>query len=187
MISYNADLTLREGLSEYLRRYDLGDGGYNNRWFTLPFLWIFKIRLPNIPSRVQAVKFHDLHHVILEYDTGYNGEAEIGAWEIASGCRKYVPAWILNMAAFAYGVLFIPIRTYRAFVRGRRSECLYHGSAYEQVLTQLVGEMRSELHIAERNPRGGMGDLILFVVWAILCFLPVAIIIVCGWLIIKAS
>jgi len=38
-----------------------------------------------------------------------NGEAEIGAWEIASGCGKYIPAWILNMAAFAYGVLFIPV------------------------------------------------------------------------------
>jgi hypothetical protein len=47
--------------------------------------------------------------VLAEYETGMNGEAEIGAWEIASGCGKYIPAWILNMAAFAYGVLFIPV------------------------------------------------------------------------------
>jgi hypothetical protein len=60
MISYNADLTLREGLSEYLQRYDLGDGGYNNPKFSI-YLWLFYLWVPNIPSRVQAVKFHDLH------------------------------------------------------------------------------------------------------------------------------
>jgi len=89
MERYKNNLTIAEGLSQYLFAYGLGDGGYEAKRFEVPFLWKFTISLPNIPNRVQAVKFHDIHHVLTEYETGMRGEAEIGAWEIASGYGKY--------------------------------------------------------------------------------------------------
>jgi hypothetical protein len=38
-----------------------------------------------------ALPPHDLHHVATGFDTTLVGEAEIGAWELASGCRHYPP------------------------------------------------------------------------------------------------
>ncbi len=81
MLGYSNELTLAEGLSQYLSIYKLGDGGYTDKWFKLKLFWKFGISLPNISNRVAAVKFHDLHHVLTEYSTGFRGEAEIGAWK----------------------------------------------------------------------------------------------------------
>jgi NADPH:quinone reductase-like Zn-dependent oxidoreductase len=36
-----------------------------------------------------GVKLHDIHHVLTGYDTTWRGKAEIGAWEIASGCGRH--------------------------------------------------------------------------------------------------
>ncbi len=70
MERYNPGLSLAEGLSEYLERYNLGNGGYTDRSFKIKFFWKFIITLPNIKNRVEAVKFHDLHHILTEYETG---------------------------------------------------------------------------------------------------------------------
>ena len=70
------------------------------------------IPLPNTKARVDAVKFHDIHHLLTEYPATLRGEAEIGAWEIASGCGKYYAAWVLNFGSFFYGMFFFPKATY---------------------------------------------------------------------------
>src|SRR4030095_2853358 len=60
------------------------DGGYSDRWVrveTKPIPFYF----PNWPSRVAAARLHDLHHIATDYETDWPGEAEIAAWEIASG------------------------------------------------------------------------------------------------------
>ena len=44
--------------------------------------------------------------MLTEYDTNWVGEAEIGAWEIASGCGRYLAAWVLNLGAFGLGLAF---------------------------------------------------------------------------------
>lgn len=135
------------GLSEYLLRYNLGDGGYTAKTFKIHFFWKFTLTLPNISNRIAAVKFHDLHHVLTEYETGLVGEAEIGAWEIASGCGKYYSAWILNSGSLLYGIFLCPQKVYKAFRRGRKSENLYHSRTYEKVLPLKISEVRKELHI----------------------------------------
>jgi hypothetical protein len=38
------------------------------------------------------------------YETDLPGEAEIAAWEIASGCARYQAAWILNLARSGPGL-----------------------------------------------------------------------------------
>jgi hypothetical protein len=57
--------------------------------------------LLNTKARVAAVRFHDIHHVVTAYNTTWTGEAEIGAWEIASGCAYHYAAWLLNLQAMA--------------------------------------------------------------------------------------
>src|SRR2546425_10008425 len=58
---------------------------------------------PNTRGRVRAVRLHDLHHIATGYTTTPVGEAEIGAWELASGCGDYLAAWVLNLGAVPIG------------------------------------------------------------------------------------
>ena len=47
--------------------YDFGDdGGYSKRWVRIE-LGKIALSFPNLPSRVRAVRFHDLHHVLTGY------------------------------------------------------------------------------------------------------------------------
>ena len=88
MAEYDPHLTLRDARQRYFERGGFGNGGYWDRWVRLkagPLV----IRFPNTQARLRAVKLHDLHHVLTEYDTSWSGEAEIGAWEIATGCGRH--------------------------------------------------------------------------------------------------
>lgn len=147
MAIYNENATMAEGLARYLTLYNLGDGGYTAKTFSVPFFKLFTITLPNIENRRKAVKFHDLHHVLTEYETGLVGEAEIGAWEIASGCGKYWSAWLLNSGSLLYGLFLCPRRVWKAFSRGKKSKNLYHGYTYEETLGRTIGDIRKELGI----------------------------------------
>jgi hypothetical protein len=96
MVRYPDTLSLLKARALFFRDAKLGpDGGYSDRWVrveTIPIPFYF----PNWPSRVAAARLHDLHHIATDYETDWPGEAEIAAWEIASGCARYHAAWILN-------------------------------------------------------------------------------------------
>jgi hypothetical protein len=128
----------------------------------------FSFKFPNTAARVRAVKLHDLHHVLTEYDTSWTGETEIGAWEIASGCGRHYPAWLLNLGALAIGLVITPRKIYRAFIRGRHSANLYKSVFREELLDRNVGEMREELSIRSEVPPAGVADRMMFVFWSIL-------------------
>ncbi|MGH7897836.1 MAG: hypothetical protein ACREQQ_07780 [Candidatus Binatia bacterium] len=143
-----------ERLGDARRRYfvDNGfpeDGGYAATWVKIPLgpvpFFIFNSR-----GRVRAVRFHDLHHVLTEYDTSLVGEAEIGAWELATGCRSYVAAWLLNLGAVLIGLTLSPRRVLAAFRRGRRSANLYGREYDEALLNRSVGDLRRELDLVSR-------------------------------------
>ncbi len=141
------------------------DGGYTERWVKLK-IGRASLAFPNTAARVRSVKLHDLHHVLTEYETTWSGEAEIGAWEIASGCGQHYPAWILNFGAFAIGLLIAPVRTFDAFVRGRRSRNLYPTHFDESLLDRTVGEMRAELSISTAATPASRSDVLAFVFWS---------------------
>jgi hypothetical protein len=86
---------------------------------------VVPVWFPNTDARRRAVRLHDLHHLATGYETSLVGEAEIGAWELAGGCKRYPAAWVLNIAAVLLGLLVAPRCTWRAFLRGRHSETLY--------------------------------------------------------------
>jgi ubiquinone biosynthesis protein Coq4 len=127
------------------------DGGYSARWVRIA-LGPVPVYIYNSASRVRAVRLHDLHHVLTEYDTTLIGEAEIGAWELASGCKDYVAAWGLNLGAVLIGLCLSPRRVMAAFARGRRSDNLYGRSYDDALLQRSVGSLRRELSL-ESWPR----------------------------------
>ncbi len=146
VVRYDPQLTLRTARQLYFDANGFEDGGYSVKWVKLkagPLTFAF----PNIEARVRSVKLHDLHHVLTEYDTTWRGEAEIGAWELASGCADHWPAWILNLCAAAIGAVLCPRLTWRAWRRGRRSGNLYRETFTEAMLEERVGDARARLHL----------------------------------------
>ncbi len=163
--AYPPQLTLREARQRYFERNDLADGGYTDRWVRLKVGPLF-ICFPNTEARVRAVRLHDLHHVLTEYDTSWRGEAEIGAWEIAAGCGRYVAAWALNLGAIAVGLLAAPRAVYAAFLRGRKTANLYQRAFDAPSLERTVGEQRTLLRLNAPLRPTTAGDRLAFLGWA---------------------
>lgn len=165
--------TVRQARAAYFAANGFGDdGGYSAKWVKLEMGGI-PLAFPNTPARVRAVKLHDLHHVVTGYATTATGEAEIGAWEIASGCGHYVAAWMLNLWAFAYGLAIAPRALLRAFVRGRRSRNLYAGPGLDEALLEApVAALRAELAVPpEPGEPPRPADLAWFGVWSLAAWL----------------
>jgi hypothetical protein len=79
--------TLREARARCFRENGIDeDGGYARKW--VKKLGPVPVLFPNTSGRRAALLPHDLHHVATGYGTTLVGEAEIGAWELASGCRN---------------------------------------------------------------------------------------------------
>ena len=143
------------------------DGGYGEKSVKLR-AGCLTLAFPNTATRVRAVKLHDVHHVLTECDTTWRGEAEIGAWEIASGCERRYPAWFLNLGAMTIGLAIAPRRTFRAFVRGRHSGNLYHTEFTEDLLERGVGELRTALVIPLGPVAPAASDVAGFAAWSLL-------------------
>jgi hypothetical protein len=167
--SYPDTMTLEEARALFFARSGLGDdGGYSDRWVRIE-MKPFPVYFPNTASRVRSAKLHDLHHLALEYKTDWPGEVEIAGWEIASGCGRHPWAWLLNLGAFAVGMLLFPKRLYRAFVRGRHSANLYgEGFPQTELPNRTVGWLRRRLRGDHGNRAAGPRDKIAFASW---CFI----------------
>ncbi len=140
---YPPNLTLCEARDRHFARGGFSEAQYDARFARFQ-LGRFSVWLPNTGSRARALPYHDLHHVLTEYPTTWRGEAEIAAWELASGCGRSVTVWLINLGAAALGLVLSPRATARAFRRGRRSANLY-GRSIEELLSQPVGDVRREL------------------------------------------
>jgi hypothetical protein len=142
--------TLLEARAAYFDTNGFGeDGGYAKPTVTV-YLFGIPLSFPNTEGRKKAVVFHDMHHVLTGYPTSNLGEAEIGAWELGSGCRTYPAAWVLNTLSLTMGIVQRPARVFRAFIRGRRSSNLY-GRDAQSLLERDVGELEAELGL-DRTP-----------------------------------
>ncbi len=148
IVETDPTLALREARQQYFDRNGLGDGGYDDRWVVLRARGVPVGAFPNSAQRVRAVRLHDLHHVLTGYDTSWLGEAEIGAWELASGCADHWAAWILNSLAVLIGGWLSPAAVLRAGRRGRASRNLYRSGWDEDLLDRSVGEVRQRLGLA---------------------------------------
>ncbi|MGH1344535.1 MAG: hypothetical protein ACRBN8_23450 [Nannocystales bacterium] len=136
------------------------DGGYSKATVTVTVLGI-PVQIPNTEGRKRAVVFHDMHHLITGYATTNLGEAEIGAWELGSGCWDYRAAWLLNSGSLLLGVFTSPSRLFRAFVRGRQSANLY-GRDADALLRRPVDEVRNELGLTKALGPASVSDIGVF-------------------------
>ena len=165
---YPSDMTLDEARAAFFARSGLGsDGGYGARWVRIETRPL-PVYFPNTACRVEAAKLHDLHHIAMEYETDWPGEAEIAGWEIASGCGRHGWAWLLNLGAFAVGMVLFPKRLFRAFLRGRRAANLYReGFPESQLSTKSVGWLREKLRINRDDLPTRMSDRWAFAFWCL--------------------
>jgi hypothetical protein len=90
---------------------------------------------------------------------------------VASGCKRHYVAWLLNIYAFALGIVIAPRAVYNAFVQGRRSQNLYAQEFNEAWLEQKVGDLRKQLGLEITTSAGTAKDKIAFAIWAITCVL----------------
>ena len=161
LIHYPEALSLREARRIYFDANHFGDdGGYGSKWVDFK-LGKIPFPIPNSPSRVRAVRFHDLHHVVTGYATDLTGEFEISAWEVGAGCKDFAAAWVLNLSGMAGGALTAPGRVFRAFVRGRRSRTFY-GETFDPLLDLTVAGARSEYVAPEESLAPTASDRALF-------------------------
>ena len=72
-------------------------------------------------------------------------QAEIGAWELASGCLRWPAATLLNLSILAIGLVIAPVRVARAWARGRQTSNLYGENGVEHLLPRSVAAMRANL------------------------------------------
>lgn len=153
--------TLLDARTAYFEANGFGeDGGYSKATVTITVLGI-PVTIPNTQGRKRAVVFHDMHHVLTGYATTNLGEAEIGAWELGSGCREVRAAWVLNTGSLVLGVFTSPARLFRAFVRGRQTANLY-GRDAEALLRRPVDEVRRELGLDDEPGPATTRDVVGF-------------------------
>jgi hypothetical protein len=163
-VPYDPAATVREARALYFEVNGFGaDGGYSKKWVPVkmgPAQFVIK----NTKGRVRSVRLHDLHHIATGYATTLEGEALIGAWELASSCRDHWAAWFLNATAFAFGIVLSPRALWRAFVRGRYSSNLYEGEFSERLLDVTVGGLREKLRVDEQHD-ASLADALVFTLW----------------------
>ncbi len=160
------EMTLRDARALYFEANDFGaDGGYSKRWVKIDLRRV-SLSFPNLPSRVRAVRFHDLDHVLTGYDTDLLGETEISAYEIASGCGGYVAGWVLNLQAFPVGLFLSPTRLFAAYRRGRQCGSLFHQEFDDALLEESVGAARRRLGLDAPLPESAsLADRASFAGW----------------------
>jgi len=162
-------LTLAEARSRYFAEAGFPpDGGYAARFVELARLGPIPLGFPNSDARRRAVVLHDLHHVLTGYRTDWTGEAEISAWELASGCDRFWFAWFINLQGMAMGWVVDPRATWRAWVRGRRSRNLYREGFSPALLRESVASLRARLGMPEAPPRPDARDRRSYTVWCAL-------------------
>ena len=159
-------MTLGEARAEYFRRSGFSsDGGYSDRWIKVK-VWRLPIWLPNTEGRVRAVKLHDIHHVLTEYQTTWAGEAEISAWELGSGgLHRFWAGWWLDLMNIAQGLVVNPNGTFRGFMRGRHSRNLFDREFEDGMLDDLVGEYRHSLKLEKKPAVPRFRDYVMFAFW----------------------
>jgi ubiquinone biosynthesis protein Coq4 len=104
--------------------------------------------VPNTPMRQRALPLHDLHHVLTGYDTSLKGEAELAAWELASGgLGKYPIGWFYVLGIAMLGLILYPRAMPVAFRRGRGSTNLFRTDFSEALLSLTTGELKRRLRV----------------------------------------
>ena len=163
----DAGVTVRAARDRYFADSGAMVVEYDRFWARGRFEGV-EFHFPNPPAHGRALRCHDLHHVLTRYGTDWVGEAELSAWELAGGCGRYVAAFGFDLAGTALGLCVAPRRTFRAFVRGRRTKNLFRVGYRPELLDMTVGELRRMLGLDDREPEATAGDYLRFALYGAL-------------------
>ncbi len=149
---YLDKMTLREARTAYFARTGFDDGTYVDTWVKLP-VGPIHVYMPNVGPRREAVKIHDINHIVGGFGTDWQGEFEISAFELGMGTGRYWVGWFLGVGGVALGLLRCRDPVRRAFARGRRTKA----SIYREIpdLTDAVldgttvGALRERVQIPD--------------------------------------
>ncbi|MBA3465104.1 MAG: hypothetical protein H0T46_34545 [Deltaproteobacteria bacterium] len=156
----SAATTLGAARADYYRVNGFDDdGGDSLEWVPVKILGV-TLKIPNTDGRRKAVKIHDLHHVVTGFQTDLRGEAEIGAWELASNCLSSRAATVLNLGALAIGLVMAPGRIARAWSLGRHTKNLYSEDGVDHLLPRRVDEVKATLGLDAPRPRARLRDVV---------------------------
>lgn len=163
--------TPREILNKFYTENNLElDGGNSLSYVKINLAPKFSFYFPNFDSRRKAVIKHDIHHLLTGYKTTLKEEAEISAWEIASGCKKYWAAFFINTSGMMIGIPINFWKTLKAFARGRKTKNLYSDEiTTEQVLDMRVEELQKQflLDKFEKDTNPNFTDFLLFAAFSL--------------------
>lgn len=164
--------TPRDLLPAFYKQYDLGDdGGDRSAYVRVEFTKKLVVYFPNFDARRKAVFKHDIHHIVTGYTSTFKGETEISAWELASGCRHYWVAVVLDLHAMMIGMLYNPAGVYRAFIKGRHTRNLYRDDFTDaQLLDMPIATLKEHLLLSDYADRqkGSLADWLLFLGWLLI-------------------
>lgn len=144
-------MTLREAKAFFYKKNRFpSDGGVSkNKWAPVACRDL-KVYLPNFKWRRKALPYHDLHHVLTGYEFRPTGEFQIAAWEFAAGKYPNIYTTLFCIPLVSLGAILIPARTFKAFVRGRKSKTLYSVNDYEKLLDRKVFDVKKEIISSEQ-------------------------------------
>jgi hypothetical protein len=154
-------MTLAQDRDQFFAATGFDERTYGGRWlsFSLPPL---SIHYPMTRGMRAALPRHDLHHVLTGYGVDPGGEAQIAAWELASGCGRNFTAWYGNLAFMALGLVTAPRRTLEAFVRGRSTTNLYADpTPLPALLAEPTAALRERLGLSRPRPSTTLSDVVL--------------------------
>jgi hypothetical protein len=138
--------TAKEALAEFYRNNYFGEEAFTEK-FVQVRLGPVKFFFPNPKARREVIHLHDLTHLLTGYETTWQGEGEVAAWELASGFpRKYWIGWVYAPITFTIGALIAPLKVARAFRRGWRNSNLYKLDLPREQLDALtLGELKNKI------------------------------------------
>ena len=163
------DKTINQLLPDFYKKYNLPpDGGQSESSVKVEITSKIHFFIPNWDGRRKAVLRHDVHHIVTGYESLLKGEAEIAAWEIASGCANYPSGLLINSQGPLMGLVCGPFATFKAFKKGRRTTNLYHSSYTEdQFLSMTVPALQEHLKLAnyKAETKTTIQDVLSFISW----------------------
>lgn len=136
----------REALAAFRAAYGRRTASIDARWIWVK-LGFLRIPVPN-PGHLLA---HDLHHTILGAPPTLAGEAQVGVFELRSGCANAL-VWFLCAGSVLIGLFQRPrsvLRWWRAY-RGCRT--LYRHPEIERMLDLDVEVLRERVGALDLKP-----------------------------------
>ncbi|MCU0467471.1 MAG: hypothetical protein MUF58_02635 [Arcicella sp.] len=161
------ELTLTRALDLFYEKHGYGrEGGIDSDWIWLKFRY-FSLPIPNVKGRRENVWRHDMLHILLDYDTSWQGEAQVAGWVLGSGgWGRFYVAWLFALSMFSVAITFFPLKTFRAFVRGRNTLSPYLlGITKENLYADTLPSLKKQFKFDLTPFKATLTDRLLFGFW----------------------